>query len=126
DAGVTQCRPHCFGTLLEPALGVAAERVEADPDDGDARRVHDAAPTGAKAYVTMSRPSASVANGTTTSSSSIPMRNSAGSATVSRASTRTSPGISTYPTPNGVKPPSDARNGGLLGGKPWIVQLHNV
>ena len=73
--------------------GVAAERMDADADDRHVVvRAHSPSSAGRKAKVT-APPSPGA--GTSTSSIGIPMRSWAGSASVSRASTRTSPGSST-------------------------------
>ena len=67
---------------------VTPERVDPHPDDRDA---HEAC-TGLNAYVTAPLPPGA---GTSTSSIGMPMCKRSGSASVSRASTRTSPGSST-------------------------------
>ena len=69
----------------------APERVDADADDCDLGRAHSPS-AGRKAKV---RAPPAPGAGTSTSSIGIPMRRSAGSASVSLASTRSSPGSST-------------------------------
>ena len=62
DAGVGQRAADGDRALLHPGQVVAAERVDADPDDGDV--IHELCSprsTGAKANVTTSRPSVVVA-----------------------------------------------------------------
>ena len=92
DAGVAQRGARGDGGHLQARHAlVAAERMDADPDDGDVGRAH-ACSTGRNAYVSAPSPPGA---GTSTSSIGIPIRRRSGSASVSRASTRTSPGSST-------------------------------
>ena len=107
-----------------------AEGMDADADDPDvvAPRSSLGPPAaGANAYVSdgVARPPR--AAGISVSSIGIPIRSCSGSATVSRASTRTSPGNSMYPTPYGSNASgSSTAYGGDFGGKHWIVQDHSV
>ena len=95
DPGVGQRQPGGVHRLLASRHAVgAAEGVDADADDGDAVRIaaHARAPN---AKVTTSVPSARVVNGTTTSSTGMPISSWSGSAVVRRDSTITSSASST-------------------------------
>ena len=96
EAGVSHRMADRVRAEVEP--GDALEPAEGVHPHADDRDVHAPSPrsgTGANAYVTTSVPSASRRNGTTTSCTGMPIRQSRGARPVSRVSTITSPGSST-------------------------------
>ncbi len=102
-ARLTQRGPHSHHAHVGGRDAVeTAERMHADPCDHDSV-VHEA-PSGAKANVTTSLPSASRCSGTMRNSIGWPAESATGSLSVRRAMTRIPSGSSTTPTPKGTSP----------------------